>query len=117
MTAATVLPRPARRASRTSTRRAPGGWRVATRLARGDVPGRWGRTLLVMFLVAVPVCGMTAITTLERTARTAPARAFAHEFGSATLAGIDAAPPPGGWPAGTQIVQGHEVDAMGVLAT
>ena len=29
---------------------------------------RWGRTLLVMFLVAVPVFGMTVVTTLVRTA-------------------------------------------------
>ena len=93
------------------------GWRVATRLARREVRRRWGRTLLVMMLVAVPVFGMTMITTLVRTAHDTPSRQFKAQFGSANLAAIGTAPTPsGGWPSGTQITRGREVSDIGVLA-
>src|SRR5260221_9955961 len=97
--------------------RATGGWRVATRLARREVRRRWGRTLLVMMLVVVPVFGMTVITTLVRTAHETPARLFATEFGSANLAAIgNPAPPAGGGPAGTQITHRREGSDIGVGA-
>jgi putative ABC transport system permease protein len=97
--------------------RTTGGWRIATRLARREVRRRWGRTLLVMVLVLVPVFGMTVITTLVRTAHDSPARVFANEFGSANLVAIGDAPPPtGGWPAGTQVVHGKQVSDIGLLA-
>jgi putative ABC transport system permease protein len=93
------------------------GWQVATRLARREVRRRWGRTLLVMVLVAVPVFGMTMITTLVRTAHDTPSRQFAAQFGSANLAAIGTPPTPiGGWPAGTQIARGRQVSDIGVLA-
>ena len=101
----------------TTAARTAAGWRLATRLARREVRRRWGRTLLVMVLVAVPVFGMTVITTLVRTAHDTPARQFAAQFGSANLVAIgDAAAPQGGWPAGTQIAQGREVSDTGVIA-
>ncbi len=100
-----------------SASRATGNWRVATRLARREVRRRWGRTALVMLLVAVPVFGMTVITTLVRTTHDTPSRQFAAQFGSANLAAIGSAPPPvGGWPEGTQIARGREVSDIGVLA-
>ena len=42
-------------------------WRLASRLARREVRRRPGRTLLVLFLVAVPVFGMTVGSVLVRT--------------------------------------------------
>src|SRR6516225_4806992 len=97
--------------------RTTSAWRVATRLARREVRRRWGRTVLVMVLVAVPVFGMTVITTLVRTAHDSPTRQFAAQFGSANLAAIgDVTTPPGGWPAGTQIARGREATDIGVLA-
>ncbi len=115
MTATTVAARP--RGSVAGTSNTTGGWRVATRLARREVRRRWGRTLLVMSLVAVPVFGMTALTVLERTARTSADQEFAHQFGRANLVAFShASPPAGGWPAGTQIAHGRAVDQMGVLA-
>src|SRR6476620_4460683 len=101
MTATTVARDPAARVAPAMRARTTGGWRIATRLARREVRRRWGRTLLVMLLVAVPVFGMTVITTLVRTAHETPARLFAGEFGSANLAAIgNPATPAGGWPAG-----------------
>ncbi len=41
-------------------------WRLASRLARREVQRRPGRTLLVVFLVAVPVFGMTVGSVLVR---------------------------------------------------
>ena len=41
-------------------------WRLASRLARREVRRRPGRTLLVVFLVAVPVFGMTVGSVLVR---------------------------------------------------
>jgi len=117
MTATTVTTEPAARVAPTTGARATGGWRVAARLARREVRRRWGRTLLVMVLVAIPVFGMTAITTLVRTAHKSPARVFANQFGNANLVAIGNAPTPtGGWPAGTQIVHGREVSDIGLLA-
>ena len=117
MTATTIATQPAAPAAPATSARATGSWRVATRLARREVRRRWGRTLLVMMLVVVPVFGMTVITTLVRTAHQTPARLFATEFGSANLAAIgNPAPPAGGWPAGTQITQGREVSDIGVVA-
>ena len=52
------------------------GGAIAARLARREVRRRWGRTLLVMILVAVPVFGMTVITTLVRTTKSTAARDF-----------------------------------------
>ncbi len=70
-----------------------------------------------MVLVLVPVFGMTVITTLVRTAHDSPARVFANEFGSANLVAVGSAPPPaGGWPAGTQVVQGKQVADIGLVA-
>ena len=43
-------------------------WRLASRLARREVRRRPGRTLLVVFLIAVPVFGMTVGSVLVRTA-------------------------------------------------
>jgi putative ABC transport system permease protein len=87
-------------------------------LARREVRRRWGRTLLVMILVAVPVFGMTVITTLVRTSQTTPARDFAHQFGAANLVAqdINAKTPSGGWPVGTRVVQGREAGDVGLLA-
>jgi putative ABC transport system permease protein len=55
------------------------------RLARREVRRRPGRTLLVMLLVALPVCGMTMITVLVRTNNDSGAESFAREFGQADL--------------------------------
>jgi putative ABC transport system permease protein len=97
--------------------RSTGGWRLATRLARREVRRRWGRTLLVMILVAVPVFGMTVVTTLVRTGQNTPTREFAQQFGAANLVAFgDASTPAGGWPAGTRIERGHTIDLMGLLA-
>lgn len=117
MTTTTVATEATAHVSLAAGARATGGWRVATRLARREVRRRWGRTLLVMMLVAVPVFGMTVITTLVRTAHETPARLFATEFGSANLAAIgNPAPSAGGWPAGTQIAHGREVSDIGVVS-
>jgi putative ABC transport system permease protein len=70
-----------------------------------------------MVLVAVPVFGMTVVTTLVHTAHETPARLFASEFGSANLAAIgNPAAPTGGWPAGTQIARGRQVSDLGLVA-
>jgi putative ABC transport system permease protein len=117
MTATTLTREPAEPSAITTRTRTTGSWRIATRLARREVRRRWGRTLLVMVLVLVPVFGMTVITTLVRTAHDAPARAFAHEFGRANLVAIgDATPPAGGWPAGTQTLAGRQVSDIGLVA-
>jgi putative ABC transport system permease protein len=116
----TTLTRSDARPAPDTSAQATGGWRVATRLARREVRRRWGRTVLVMFLVAVPVFGMTVITTLVRTAHDAPARQFAEQFGSANLVSTvngSAPAPPGGWPAGTEIARGREVSDIGLVAT
>ncbi len=116
MTTTTLPPETARPAAAPRARTS-GGWRVATRLARREVKRRWGRTLLVMVLVLVPVFGMTVITTLVRTAHDTPSRVFANEFGSANLVATGtASPPAGGWPAGTQTVQGKQVSDIGLVA-
>lgn len=62
-----------------------GSWRFATRLARREIRRRPGRTLLVMLLVALPVCGMTMVTVLVRTNNDSGAESFAREFGQADL--------------------------------
>src|ERR1700682_668271 len=69
------------------TRRAGAPWRFAFRLARREVRRRPGRTLLVMLLVAVPVCGMSVVTVLVRTNNDSAAEAFARQFGAADLVG------------------------------
>lgn len=66
-------------------RRGAASWRFAIRLARREIRRRAGRTLLVTLLVAVPVCGMTAITVLIRTNNDSPAEVFARRFGGADL--------------------------------
>jgi len=76
--AAGAAPAP-RRSMRTAS------WRFALRLARREIRRRPGRTLLVMLLVALPVCGMTMITVLVRTNNDSPAESFAREFGRADL--------------------------------
>jgi putative ABC transport system permease protein len=76
--AAGAAPAP-RRSGRAST------WRFSLRLARREVRRRPGRTLLVMLLVALPVCGMTMITVLVRTNNDSGAESFAREFGRADL--------------------------------
>ncbi len=116
MTATTVAPRPSAADPARVTHRGS-AWRVATRLATREVRRRWGRTLLVMILVAVPVFGMTAVTVLVRTTKISPAREFANNFGSADLVAIGDAPAPsGGWPEGTRIVHGREVGEIGLVA-
>src|SRR5437762_1457864 len=93
-----------------------GAWRFAVRLARREVRRRPGRTLLVMLLIAVPVCGMTVVTVLVRTNSDSPAEAFARRFGAADLvarsidvaAGSSGATPPVSFPAGTRIVRAHD---------
>src|SRR5690242_58535 len=95
---------------------ARGEWRVAARLARREVTRRWGRTLLVMLLVAVPVFGMTTLTVLVRTGRNTPHQVFARAFGQANLVALgNARPPAGGWPAGTRILTGSEIDTIGLV--
>jgi putative ABC transport system permease protein len=117
MTATTLPPQSGTQPAHNVGARTTSAWRVATRLARREVRRRWGRTVLVMVLVAVPVFGMTVITTLVRTAHDSPTRQFAAQFGSANLAAIgDVTTPPGGWPAGTQIARGREATDIGVLA-
>jgi putative ABC transport system permease protein len=114
MTATTVPTRPAALPMPALGRRS---WHVAARLARREVRRRWGRTLLVMVLVAVPVFGMTVVTVLVRTTPTSPERAFANQFGAADLVSTSAAPPPpGGWPAGTHVVTGRSIGSLGILA-
>src|SRR5207244_3291553 len=68
---------------------------------------RPGRTLLVMLLVAVPVCGMTVITVLVRTNTDTPAEAFAREFGHADLVEIGTVTRSPHFPAGTRVVHSH----------
>jgi hypothetical protein len=69
-----------------------------------------------MLLVAVPVFGMTVITTLVRTAHETPA-ALRESSAGANLAAIgNPATPAGGWPAGTQTAQGRQVADVGVVA-
>lgn len=117
MTAAVLTEPTAPEAPPPPSARGTGGWRVATRLARREVRRRWGRTLLVMLLVAIPVYGMTVLTVLVRTSRSTPAREFVRQFGQANLVGLgNIATPTGGWPAGTKVVTGHEVDTIGVIA-
>ncbi len=101
-------------AGRRVTRVAGSAWRFAARLARREVRRRPGRTLLVMLLVAVPVCGMTVITVLVRTNNDSASEAFARRFGRADLAldsgfvaqtaGATTAPTPS-FPAGTQVLR------------
>ena len=74
-------PQPARPRHRTSS------WRFAMRLARREVRRRPGRTLLVMLLVAIPVCGMTVVTVLVRTNNDSATEAWARRFGNADLVG------------------------------
>lgn len=109
-------PAPAARPRRPGT-----PWRFALRLARREVRRRPGRTLLVMLLIAVPVCGMTVITVMVRTNTDSAAEAFAREFGAADLVGGvggigDRAPVPTdgaaptqsvSFPAGTRVVHAH----------
>jgi putative ABC transport system permease protein len=86
MTATLDVTRPAAGsapAPRPSARTA--SWRFALRLARREVRRRRGRTLLVMLLVALPVCGMTMITVLVRTNNDSGAESFARQFGAADL--------------------------------
>ena len=116
MTATAVATRPAEPPGRVVGQRGRRRGHVAARLARREVRRRWGRTLLVMVLVAVPVFGMTVVTVLVRTTETSPAVAFAQEFGNADLVGTATLPPPaGGWPAGTRVVTGREIGALGLL--
>jgi putative ABC transport system permease protein len=86
---AIALPRAPGTAVRERSERDGSSWRVATRLARREVRRRWGRTLLVMILVAVPVLGMTVVTTLVRTTKSSAAHDFEREFGQANLAATD----------------------------
>ncbi len=117
MTATTVAPPSAGAVGPAPVARRGRAWRVATRLATREVRRRWGRTLLVMILVAVPVFGMTAVTVLVRTAQLTPAREFANNFGSADLVAIGNAPAPsGGWPEGTRFLRGREVGEIGLVA-
>jgi putative ABC transport system permease protein len=105
---------------RARTRGVGAPWRFALRLARREIRRRSGRTLLVILLIAVPVCGMTAITVMVRTNTDSAAEAFARQFGAADLvggfggigggrvrAGAPTTPPPVTFPAGTRVVQAH----------
>ena len=71
-------------------------WRLASRLARREVRRRPGRTLLVVFLIAVPVFGMTVGSVLVR----------AH---------ADADPAMRWWRPGTDIVVEQPFDAAVAL--
>ncbi len=105
--------------SRSVRVRGGASWRFALRLARRETRRRPGRTLLVMLLIAVPVCGMTAITVLVRTNTDSAAESFRRQFGSADLvAGVrggdrgqvgaaDAVPAPVTFPKGTRVVRGN----------
>jgi putative ABC transport system permease protein len=115
MSAATIAPAPG--GALAHRERTTGGWRVATRLARREVRRRWGRTALVMLLIAVPVFGMTVITVLVRTSDGPPAREFARAYGHANLVAVGpASTPTGGWPAGTEITRGRGVDSIGLVS-
>jgi putative ABC transport system permease protein len=114
---AIALPRSSGTAVHGRAERDGGSWRVATRLARREVRRRWGRTLLVMILVAVPVVGMTVVTTLVRTTKSSAAHDFEREFGQANLAAVGTvSTPAGGWPAGTRVVHGRAIDSMGLVS-
>ena len=114
---AIALPRAPGTAVRGRSERDGSSWRVATRLARREVRRRWGRTLLVMILVAVPVLGMTVVTTLVRTTKSSAAHDFEREFGQANLAATGpVSTPAGGWPAGTRVVHGRAIGSMGLVA-
>ena len=67
-------------------------WRFALRLARREVRRRPGRTLLVMLLIALPVCGMTMVTVLVQTNNDSGAESFAREFGAADLVATNGPP-------------------------
>ena len=69
-------------------------WRLASRLARREVRRRPGRSLLVVFLIAVPVFGMTIGSVLLRT----------HD--------ANADPVARSWRAGTDIVIEEPLDAV-----
>ena len=69
-------------------------WRFASRLARREVRRRPGRSLLVVFLIAVPVFGMTIGSVLVRT----------HD--------ANADPVARWWRAGTDIVVEEPLDAV-----
>jgi putative ABC transport system permease protein len=117
MTATTVAPPAPGAVAPPRRERTTSKWRVATRLARREVRRRWGRTLLVMLLVAVPVFGMVVVTVLVRTTHSNTSQEFARQFGRANLVGVgSAATPAGGWPAGTEIVRGREVGSLGLVA-
>ncbi|MCU1399685.1 MAG: hypothetical protein JWN62_2794 [Acidimicrobiales bacterium] len=52
-----------------TVRQSAGSWRLAVRLARREVRRRWGRTVIVVALVAVPVAGLAAGDMLYRSNR------------------------------------------------
>ncbi|MCU1368670.1 MAG: hypothetical protein JWL72_4792 [Ilumatobacteraceae bacterium] len=52
-----------------TARRSAGSWRLAVRLARREVRRRWGRTAIVVALVALPVAGLAAGDMLYRSNR------------------------------------------------
>jgi len=85
MTATIDTARPPAAAPTPRAPRRTGSWPFAIRLARREVRRRPGRTLLVMLLVALPVCGMTMVTVLVRTNNDSGAESFAREFGQADL--------------------------------
>jgi putative ABC transport system permease protein len=104
-------------------------WRFSMRLARREIRRRVGRTLLVMVLIGVPICGMTVLTVLVRTNTDSPAQAYSHDFGASDLATggglvdfgtanrkqapVDStgttivAPPTVAPPAGSRVISGH----------
>ena len=107
-------------------RRAGAPWRFALRLARREVRRRPGRTLLVMLLIAVPVCGMTVVTVLVRTNTDSVTEGFARQFGAADLVddtasiaragtGGAGASTQAAFPAGTRTVSFYESDVQGLV--
>jgi putative ABC transport system permease protein len=111
--AGATAPPPAHRTGREGAR-----WRFAMRLARREVRRRPGRTLLVMLLIAVPVCGMTVVTMLVRANTDSRSEAFARQFGGADLvheqldpnAGTSSTATPA-FPPGTRLVRGRASDS------
>lgn len=59
--------------------------RLAARIATREARRRPARSLLVIFLVALPVAGMTVATTIIRTEARTPLRIFEDQFGAADI--------------------------------
>lgn len=77
-----------------SVKRGIGSWRLAARLARREVRHRWGRTIIVVLLIAVPVAGMTLAGGSYRANRTSSANSRLLGAADARLDFSEIAYPP-----------------------